>query len=83
MPYQGLINVSKLKANTDYGTTGWTVQRLEVKENVESVCFHADSNSFVVATSSKTNFFLPEDDWHPEWAEESESFHSCRSVMPS
>jgi len=72
MSYQGLINVSKLDPKVDYGTTGWAVRRVHLKENIENVCFHADSNSFVVATSNKTNFFLPEDDWHPEWAEESE-----------
>lgn len=75
MLFKGTLHIARLESDIDYGTTGWAVRRVDLKENVEDVCFHADSNSFIVATSSQANFFLPDDDWHPEWSEESKSFH--------
>jgi len=65
------VNVARVPANTDYGTTGWAVKRLDIDEGIDGVVFHPATSSYIVTTSKDADFTLPEDDWHPEWTEES------------
>jgi len=65
------MNVAQVPTNTDYGTTGWAVKRLDIDEGIDGVVFHPATSSYVVTTSKDVDFTLPEDDWHPEWTEES------------
>lgn len=62
--------LSQVLSNTDYGTTGWAVNRIPLDEGIENMVYHAETSSYIVSTSRRVDFVLPEDDWHPEWAEE-------------
>jgi hypothetical protein len=65
------MNVAQIPTNIDYGTTGWAIKRLDIDEGIDGVVFHPATSSYVVTTSKEADFTLPEDDWHPEWTEES------------
>jgi hypothetical protein len=73
---QGNMIISQLPESTNYGTTGWGISQLSVDEGIEHMCYHSESSSYVIATSMKGSFALPDDEWHPEWSEESTVYKS-------
>lgn len=52
---------------------GWTVEKVEINEEITNLTYYPRTGSYVLATSIPAPFNLPRDDeWHPEWAEEHE-----------
>ena len=69
--HQGRTLTAQLPPNADY-STGWVVQKTLSDDRIRAFAYHAASNRFVLGTSRAADFKLPADDYHPEWAHESE-----------
>ncbi|KAJ5677429.1 Cleavage/polyadenylation specificity factor A subunit C-terminal [Penicillium maclennaniae] len=53
----------------------WTLRKIPMEEQVDFLTYSTSSNTYVLGTSSKVGFKLPEDDeLHPEWRMESITF---------
>lgn len=50
--------------------TGWATRKIPLGQEIQGLCYHAEKDAFVVATSEKVEFTLPEDSYHHEWARE-------------
>lgn len=59
----------------------WTIQQIPIGEQVDHLAYSSSSGMYVIGTSHRTEFKLPEDDeLHPEWRNESMS-HLLTSVQ--
>lgn len=70
MMFKGSINLCRFPSGSQYGQTGWEVQRLGLGEEVTGLVYHQETGLYVIAANSMSSFTLPEDDWHQEWAAE-------------
>jgi cleavage and polyadenylation specificity factor subunit 1 len=53
-------------------TTGWVIQQLYKDDQIVAFDHHPATNRLILATSTRRDFRLPQDDeLHPEWREES------------
>lgn len=69
----GQLTFCEIPSNIIMDFADWTVQKVEINEDVTSLTYYPRTGSYVVATSSPAPFHLPRDDeWHPEWATENE-----------
>lgn len=51
----------------------WTIEKVDISEEVTSLTYYPRTGSYVVATCSPAPFHLPRDDeWHPDWTVENE-----------
>ncbi|KAI9713774.1 MAG: mRNA cleavage and polyadenylation factor subunit [Chrysothrix sp. TS-e1954] len=75
----GSLSLVQLPRETSYDHNGWTLRRVNVGQEVDAICHCSATNHIAVASSHPTDFALPEDDYHHEWAQEETSFHPSLS----
>lgn len=68
---QGHINVAQLPPDIRI-ETGWVTRKIPLGEEVQALDWHSPSQTYVIGTSNKTDFKLPDDENHPDWSLESE-----------
>ncbi|KAE8359840.1 CPSF A subunit region-domain-containing protein [Aspergillus caelatus] len=71
---KGVVHVCRvpLDVQLDYS---WTIQQIPIGEQVDRLAYSSSSGMYVLGTSHRTEFKLPEDDeLHPEWRNEMTSF---------
>ncbi|KAE8320845.1 CPSF A subunit region-domain-containing protein [Aspergillus sergii] len=71
---KGVIHVCRmpLGVQLDYP---WTIQQIPIGEQVDHLAYSSSSGMYVLGTSHRAEFKLPEDDeLHPEWRNEMTSF---------
>ncbi|KAL8945889.1 MAG: hypothetical protein Q9222_007636, partial [Ikaeria aurantiellina] len=65
----GSVSFAQLPADCHYHT-GWVTRKIPFGEDVHAVDLHEPTATYVVGVSRKVDFKLPEDETHPEWAQE-------------
>ncbi|KAL9046240.1 MAG: hypothetical protein Q9214_000876 [Letrouitia sp. 1 TL-2023] len=70
---QGHVNVAQLPQDSRF-ETGWVTRKIPLGEEVQALDCHPPSQTYVIGTSSKTDFKLPEDENHPDWGLETTLF---------
>jgi cleavage and polyadenylation specificity factor subunit 1 len=69
------LHIAELPEKTDLGLSEWTVSKTELNEEVSNISYFPLTSSYIVTTNTPTPFHLPTDDeWHPEWATEPNTF---------
>ncbi|KAE8376192.1 CPSF A subunit region-domain-containing protein [Aspergillus bertholletiae] len=71
---KGIVHVCRLPPSIqlDYS---WTIQQVHIGEQVDHLAYSSSSGMYVLGTSHRTEFKLPDDDeLHPEWRNEMTSF---------
>lgn len=67
---QDIIRICQLPPDTKFDYP-WTLRKVPIGENVDYLTYSPSSETYVLGTSHKTEFKLPEDDeLHPEWRNE-------------
>jgi cleavage and polyadenylation specificity factor subunit 1 len=66
----GSLGVCKLPSLTTFGHTGWPTRRVPLGEQVDALVHVKAKNLYVLGTTIKRPFKLPEDDYHHEWNKE-------------
>lgn len=62
--------MSRLPSNTRFDS-GWATRKIALGEQVDSIVYSSASECYVIGTSAKEDFKLPEDDEsHTEWRNE-------------
>ncbi|KAL9608934.1 MAG: hypothetical protein Q9167_006257 [Letrouitia subvulpina] len=69
----GYVNVAQLPQDSRF-ETGWVTRKIPLGEEVQALDCHPPTQTYVIGTSSKTDFKLPEDENHPDWGLETTSF---------
>ncbi|RMZ91447.1 hypothetical protein DV736_g1312, partial [Chaetothyriales sp. CBS 134916] len=71
----GQICVGRIPSSTILGLSEWTINRVDLNEDVNSITYFEPAASYILGTSTQTQFQLPQDDeWHQEWATEKTTF---------
>ncbi|RMZ79436.1 hypothetical protein DV738_g3373, partial [Chaetothyriales sp. CBS 135597] len=71
----GTVCVGRIPSSTILGLSEWTVNRVELNEDVSSITYFEPAACYILGTSTQTPFQLPQDDeWHQEWAAEKTTF---------
>ncbi|RMD39906.1 hypothetical protein DV735_g5227, partial [Chaetothyriales sp. CBS 134920] len=71
----GTVCVGRIPSSTILGLSEWTVNRVELNEDVSSISYFEPAACYILGTSTQTRFQLPQDDeWHQEWATEKTTF---------
>ncbi|GAB1198226.1 mRNA cleavage and polyadenylation factor subunit [Aspergillus pseudonomiae] len=71
---KGVVHVCRvpLGVQLDYS---WAIQQIPIGEQVDHLAYSSSSGMYVLGTSHRTEFKLPDDDeLHPEWRNEMTSF---------
>ena len=61
---------ARLSDDDDY-STGWVTRRVYRGEDIQAFDYHGTTDRYILGTSHKVDFKLPEDETHYEWAAES------------
>lgn len=75
--------------DTLFTISDWLVKRVELGQDSGAIAYYAPTRSYVLGANYATEFVLPKDDeWHPEWQNESIDFYpttiqSCLRLMSS
>lgn len=78
----GQLTFCEIPSNLIMDFADWTVEKVEINEDVTNLTYYPRTGSYVVATCSPAPFHLPRDDeWHPEWASENEQ--ATPSFLPT
>ncbi|KAI9698522.1 MAG: mRNA cleavage and polyadenylation factor subunit [Candelina mexicana] len=65
---EGIVRCSNLPDNVNLTETGWVMKRILLGEEVHALSYHLAMESYVIATSEKVDWKLPEDEeHHEEW----------------
>jgi cleavage and polyadenylation specificity factor subunit 1 len=66
---------SRLPQTLMLGHSDWVIDRVALHEDITSLTYFPPTDSYILASNSRTDFQLPQDDeWHPEWQAESTTF---------
>ncbi|XHG02780.1 mRNA cleavage and polyadenylation factor subunit, variant 2 [Aspergillus wentii] len=69
-----IIRICQLPHGTQFGYP-WTLRKVHIGEQIDHLTYSSSSETYVLGTSYKEDFKLPEDDeLHPEWRSEVISF---------
>ncbi|KAI9367816.1 CPSF A subunit region-domain-containing protein [Aspergillus egyptiacus] len=69
-----IVHLAKLSDAQELGYP-WTVKRVPIGEQIDQLVYSSASDTYVLGTSHKSGFKLPEgDELHPEWRNEVISF---------
>ncbi|MCJ1355725.1 MAG: mRNA cleavage and polyadenylation factor subunit [Icmadophila ericetorum] len=69
---KGFVHAAQLPQDSEY-STGWVTQQVYAAgENIDTFEYHPTSDRYVLGTSEKVVFKLPDDELHYEWSLESE-----------
>lgn len=67
---QDIVRISQLPPDTEFDYP-WALRKVHIGENVDYLTYSPSSETYVLGTSHKAEFKLPEDDeLHPEWRNE-------------
>ncbi|KAJ9669033.1 mRNA cleavage and polyadenylation factor subunit [Coniosporium apollinis] len=69
-----ILRVAQLPSGFRFGDIGWATRKINVGQEVHALCFHPPKRMYVLGTSGKAEFKLPEDDYHHEWSQEDINF---------
>jgi cleavage and polyadenylation specificity factor subunit 1 len=72
--YTDILRTCQLPAKCRYGDTGWVMQRTELQEEIKHIVWHQAMGVYAISTSQQSDFKLPDDDYHHEWAKEETTF---------
>lgn len=67
---QSILRICCLPSNASYGGVGWSLTKVHLGRDVQSLCWQAPYNVYAVGSNRTEGFQLPEDDHHREWASE-------------
>ncbi|KAI9648240.1 mRNA cleavage and polyadenylation factor subunit [Ciborinia camelliae] len=71
----GITRVAQLPPNTMFADIGMALRKIEIGEDIHAVAYHAPLQTYVIGTSTFTDFELPKDDDHRKnWADEEITF---------
>ncbi len=70
---QGTLRICQLSPQTRYGDTSWAVSKCNLGCEVHALAYYHPKDVFVLGTSERSEFKLPEDDYHWEWNKECKS----------
>ena len=73
--YQGMVQSAILPENNQY-STGWATRKITLGEDISVFDFHERTGFYIIGTSRKIDFKLPDDDLHYEWGTEGD-FQQC------
>lgn len=60
-PAQGSVLTAKLPSENQY-STGWVTQTIVLGDTIEALDYHDEQNSYVIGTSRKCDFKMPDTD---------------------
>ena len=67
---QGIVRMCRLPSGTQFDYP-WTQRKVPLGEQVDHLAYSSPSDTYVIGTSQKTGFKLPEnDELHHEWRNE-------------
>lgn len=69
-----LLRVAQLPSGFRFGDIGWATRKINIGQEVQALCYHPPKGMYVLGTSDKVEFKLPEDDYHHEWSQEDINF---------
>ncbi len=62
------MRTSKFPSEVRFGETDWLARKVVLGEEVQALSYHPAMEVYVLGTSQKVDFRLPEDDdFHHEW----------------
>ncbi len=65
---QGVVRTSTLPSDVRFGEMDWSARKVVLGEEVQALSYHPGMEVYVLGTSRKVEFRLPEDDdFHHEW----------------
>ncbi|KAF7902784.1 hypothetical protein EAF00_002687 [Botryotinia globosa] len=68
---EGVARVAQFPPNTTFAEIGMALRKIEIGEDVHAVAYHPPLQTYVIGTSTFTDFELPKDDDHRKtWQEE-------------
>ncbi|KAK6612511.1 cpsf a subunit region [Botrytis cinerea] len=68
---EGIARVAQFPPNTTFADIGMALRKIEIGEDVHAVAYHPPLQTYVIGTSTFTDFELPKDDDHRKtWQEE-------------
>ena len=71
----GQICVGRIPSSTIIGLSDWTINRIDLHQDVSSITYFEPTSSYILGTNTTHPFQLPQDDeWHQEWAHERSTF---------
>lgn len=80
--WQNVVRICQLPLETQFDYP-WTLRQIPIGEQVDYLTYSPSSETYVLGTSCKADFKLPDDDeLHPEWRNEG-SFDVPISWAPS
>ncbi|KAI9811358.1 MAG: mRNA cleavage and polyadenylation factor subunit [Pycnora praestabilis] len=59
---KGTARVCQLPQDSPLGHTDWVIRKVVLEEEVQAISYHEPLNSYVVGTSAKTKFQLPDEE---------------------
>ncbi len=72
---EGVARVSQLRPDTNFAELGVSLRKVDLHEDIHAITYHPPMHCYVVGTSSRVDFELPNDiDYHREWAQEDIAF---------
>jgi cleavage and polyadenylation specificity factor subunit 1 len=77
----GSLSLCNLSSSFNYGQIGWAARKIPLYEDIGALSYHSQRKVYVAATTKTTDFGLPEDGHHQEWARESR-LHLQKSAKP-
>ena len=67
--FQGVVRSATLPRETQY-STGWATRKITLGEDISAFDFHEKTGFYVIGTSRRVDYKLPEDELHYEWSNE-------------
>ncbi|KAF2186981.1 protein CFT1 [Zopfia rhizophila CBS 207.26] len=67
------LRISQLPSQTHYGHLGWAARKIAMCSEIHAVSYHP-RGVYVMGMGEMTEFTLPEDTYHYEWAKEDTTF---------
>lgn len=72
---EGIVRVAQLPPDTTFADIGMALRKVEIGEDIHAVAYHSPLQTYVIGTSTFTDFELPKDDDHRRaWQEEEITF---------
>ncbi|KAF2836291.1 hypothetical protein M501DRAFT_997028 [Patellaria atrata CBS 101060] len=71
---EGVLRICQLHSGFKYGELGLAARKIPIGQDITGLCYYPPKDLYVLGTSIKTDFKLPEDDYHHEWSKEEIDF---------
>ena len=76
------VYTSQLPPDRHY-ETGWVTHKISLGEEIQAFDYHDKMDCYVLGTSQKLDFRLPEDEFHYEWSNEGDYIVSQQHNVPA